>query len=175
MKKIKTNFEGLFLIKGKRFDDNRGFFREVSRENFLNKRLIFNIMSVSKKNVIRGLHIQTKKSQGKFISVLKGSILDVAVDLRKKSKTFGKHYKIILNENNCTSIYIPAGFAHGFASLGKENIVIYGCTNYRNEKSETGIVWNDKSLKIKWPIKKPILTPKDKNNLTFDNFIKLYY
>ena len=113
-----------------------------------------------------------KKSQGKFISVIKGEIFDVAVDLRKSSKTYHKYFSIILNEKNSTSIYIPPGFAHGFASLGKENIVVYSCTNYRHKNSESGVIWNDKKLKIKWPIKKPILSKKDKNN-SFLNEIKL--
>ena len=117
------------------------------------------------------MHLQKKKSQGKFISVIKGSILDVVVDLRKNSKTFGKHYKIILNDKNCKSVYVPEGFAHGFLGLDKENIVVYSCTNYRNKESETGLIWNDKNLKITWPIKKPILSSKDRNNITLQNFI----
>ena len=128
-------------------------------------------MSVSKKNVIRGLHYQKKKNQGKFISVIKGKILDVVVDIRKNSKTFGKHFSIILSEKNCTSVYIPGGFAHGFASLDKVNIVIYSCTKYRDKNSEHGILWNDKSLKIKWPIKKPIISKKDKKNPRFEDHI----
>ena len=114
--------------------------------------------------------MQTKKMQGKYLSVLKGRILDVVVDCRKKSKTFGKNYKIILSEKNATSIYIPPGFAHGFLTLDKENIVLYSCTNYRNKESETSIAWNDKDLKIKWPIKKPILSPKDSNSKSFKEF-----
>ena len=124
-------------------------------------------MSKSKKNVLRGLHLQTKNSQEKFVSVIKGKILDVIVDLRKKSKTFGKHYKIILSEKNCKSIYIPPGFIHGFLGLDNENIVIYSCTNYRDKNSEVGINWNDKDLKINWNIKSPILSQKDKKNLKF--------
>jgi dTDP-4-dehydrorhamnose 3,5-epimerase len=121
-------------------------------------------MSFSKKNIIRGLHIQTKKPQGKFITVLKGKIFDVAVDLRKKSKTYGKYFSKILSAKNSLSIYIPPGFAHGFCALDKENFVVYSCTQYRNAKSETGIKYDDKDLNIKWPIKKPILSLKDKKN-----------
>ena len=91
----------------------------------------------------------------------------MALDLRKKSKTFGKHYKIVLSEKNCKSIYIPEGFAHGFSCLGKENIVIYSCTNYRNPLGERGILWNDKTLKINWKIKNPIISEKDKLNPKF--------
>ncbi len=94
----------------------------------------------------------------------------MVVDCRKKSATYGQHYKIILSDENATSVYIPAGFAHGFLGLEKENIVIYSCTNYRNEKSEISISWDDKDLKIKWPIKKPILSQKDSNNSSFKFF-----
>ena len=111
--------------------------------------------------------MQKKNPQGKYISVLKGKILDVVVDCRKKSKTFGKHYKIILSDRNCKSIYIPSGFVHGFLSLDNENIVVYSCTNYRDKNSEIGIKWNDKDLKINWNIINPILSKKDKKNLNF--------
>ena len=111
-----------------------------------------------------------KKSQSKFLSVIKGKILDVAVDLRKNSKTFGKHYKIILSEKNCRSLFLPAGYAHGFLGLEKENIVLYSCNNYRDKKSEVSILWNDKELNINWGIKKPIISNKDKNALSFKMF-----
>ena len=131
MKLITNKFKGLLVIENQRFVDRRGFFREILVEKKLKKKFPFNVISSSKKNVIRGLHYQINKPQGKFISVAKGKILDVAVDLRKNSKTFGKHFKIVLSEKNCKSIYIPEGFAHGFSSLAKENIIIYSCTNYR--------------------------------------------
>ena len=118
------------------------------------------------------MHFQVKKPQGKFILVIKGKIIDVALDLRKNSKTFGKHFKTILSDKNCTSVYIPEGFAHGFGGLDKENIIAYSCTNYRFEKSERGLLWNDKDLKINWGIKNPILSAKDKVNLTFKEFFK---
>jgi dTDP-4-dehydrorhamnose 3,5-epimerase len=129
-------------------------------------------MSYSKKNVIRGLHIQTKDSQGKFISVIKGRIFDVAVDLRKNSKTFGKSFTCTISENNSKSIFIPPGFAHGFQALDKENYVIYSCTKYRNEKSETTIDFNDKNLKIKWPNKKTIVSKKDSRGISLLEFKK---
>ena len=172
MKIIKTAFKGLLVIQSRRFVDNRGYFREVLKEKSIKKRFLFNVVSVSKKNVIRGMHFQKKNSQGKFISVIKGSIYDVVIDLRKKSKTFGKHYSIILSEKNCKSVYVPDGFAHGFASLGKENIIVYSCTNYRHKKSEIGISWNDPTFKIKWPIKKPILSTKDKKNISYKEYLK---
>ena len=109
MKILKTPLKDLLVIQNKRFDDNRGYFRELLIEKKIKKKFCFNVVSVSKKNVIRGLHFQIKKPQGKFISVIKGKIIDVAVDLRKNSKTFGKHFKIILSAQNCTSIFIPEG------------------------------------------------------------------
>ena len=131
-------------------------------------------MSLSKKNVVRGLHMQTKKSQAKFISIIKGKIYDVAVDLRKNSKTFGKYFSITLSLNKYSSIYIPEGFAHGFCGLENENIIFYSCSNYRNEKNEIGIVWNDKDLNIKWPVKNPILSDKDKQNISFKDFCRRF-
>jgi len=170
MKLNKTKFKDLIIFKSKNFKDSRGLLREITLEKYLKKKLIFTLVSKSKKNVLRGLHLQTKKIQGKYVSVLKGKILDVVVDCRKKSKTFGKHYKIILSDKNATSIYIPPGFAHGFLALDKENIVLYSCTNYRNKDSETSLSWNDKDLKIKWPIKNPILSKKDSKNNPFKKF-----
>ena len=170
MKLNKTKFKDLIIFKSKNFKDSRGLLREITLEKYLKKKLIFTLVSKSKKNVLRGLHMQTKKMQGKYVSVLKGKILDVVVDCRKKSKTFGKHYKIILSEKNATSIYIPPGFAHGFLALDKENIVLYACTNYRNKDSEASLSWNDKDLKIKWPIKNPILSKKDSKNNPFKKF-----
>ena len=175
MKIINTKFYGLKIIKGVKHYDNRGYFRETYKNNFFkNKKLIFWSMSKSKKNVVRGLHLQKKNQQAKFISVIKGKIFDVALDLRKKSKTYGKQYSIILSDKNATSIFIPTGFAHGFCGLESDNIVFYGCSNYRSKKNEIGILWNDKALKIKWPIKRPIISTKDKNNITFEKYKNLY-
>ena len=165
MKIVNTNFSGLKIIKGVSHYDNRGCFRETFKNKFfINKNFIFWCMSKSKKNVIRGLHLQKKKQQDKFVSVVKGKIFDVVVDLRKNSKTHGKIFSTILSDKNSKSLFIPAGFAHGFCCLGKENIVFYGCTNYRSKKDEVGILWNDDTLKIKWPIKNPILSKKDREN-----------
>jgi dTDP-4-dehydrorhamnose 3,5-epimerase len=175
MKIISTKFSGLKIIQSKSYKDNRGLFKEDYKKKFFkDKNFVFGCTSSSKKNVIRGLHIQTKYSQEKYVSVLKGAIIDVVVDLRKKSKTFGKHYKIILSDENAKSIFIPAGFAHGFLALKNENIIYYTCTNYRSAKHEVGILWNDKDLKIKWPIKNPVISKKDKKNIKFTVFKKLY-
>ena len=131
-------------------------------------------MSYSKKNVLRGIHMQTKNPQGKFISVLKGKIFDVSVDLRKNSKTFGKYFSCILSEKNSKSIFIPPGFAHGFLTLEKENYIIYSCTKYRDGKNEIAIKYDDKNLNIKWPFNKPIISAKDKNAINFIDFKKKY-
>ena len=171
---VKTKFKNLFIINGKKFKDKRGHFRELLKENKVGKKFPFIVASFSNKNVIRGLHIQLKNSQGKYVSVLKGRIFDVVVDLRKKSKTFGKCFSCILSEKNAKSIYIPPGFAHGFCALDKENYIIYSCTQYRNAPSEKAIKYNDKKIKIKWPIKKPIVSKKDKNAMTFLEFKKKY-
>ena len=175
MKIISTKFSGLKIIKSNIYKDSRGFFKEDFKKNkFKKKNFVFACTSSSKKNVIRGLHLQTKFSQGKYLSILKGEILDVVVDLRKNSKTFGKHFKILLSDKNGKSIFIPAGFAHGFLALKNENIIYYYCTNYRSKKHEIGLLWNDKDLKINWPIKKPIVTKKDRKNLTFSEYKKIY-
>ena len=175
MKIISTKFSGLKIIQSKNYRDSRGFFKEDFKKRFFkDKNFVFGCTSTSKKNVLRGLHLQTKFPQGKYVSVLKGAILDVVVDLRKNSKTFGKHFKIILSDNNSRSIFIPAGFAHGFLSLKKENIVYYYCTNYRSAPHEVGLLWTDKDLKIKWPSIKPKISEKDKKNLKFSEF-KIYF
>ena len=168
----KTKLKGLRIVSNKIYKDKRGHFKEDFKSAFFKgSNFVFSCTSKSKKNVLRGLHMQTKKKQGKFVSVLKGSILDVVVDLRKNSRTFGKHFKIELTDKNGKSIFIPAGFAHGFLAKEKENIVHYYNTNYRSPKHEIGIMWNDPSLKIRWPIKKPILSKKDKKNLSFKQFL----
>ncbi len=172
MKIINKKLKNLFLIKHNVFNDKRGYFKEIVRENKINTKFPFVVMSYSKKNVVRGLHLQTKKSQGKFVSVIKGRIFDVAVDLRKKSKTFGKHFSCILSEANATSIYIPPGFAHGFQALEKDNYVIYSCSRYRDKNSEISINCNDKDLNIKWPINKKILSKKDKNAMSFNEYLE---
>lgn len=120
--------------------------------------------------------MQKKLQQGKYISVVKGKILDVVVDCRKNSKTFGKHFSCILSEKNSKSIYVPEGFAHGFLSLDKENYVVYSCTKYRDAKSEKSINFKDKLLNIKWPIKKNKILISDKDLLaqSFKEFQKLY-
>ena len=169
---IKKKFKDLFITKNKIFKDNRGYFKELLRENIIKKKFPFIVMSYSKKNVIRGLHLQTKNSQGKFVTVIKGRVFDIAVDLRKNSKTYGEYFSCILSEKNSNSIYIPPGFAHGFQALDKENYIIYNCTKYRNSKSEIAIKYDDKKLKIKWPLKRQIVSKKDKDAISLLEFEK---
>ena len=171
MKLLKTKFKDLIIYKKDTYKDNRGFFRELYLQKHFNTRFPFDVMSYSKKNVLRGLHLQIKKPQAKLITVLKGEIFDVCVDCRKKSKTFGKYFSIKLSENENNSLLIPAGFAHGFYTLSNNVILHYKCSNYRHKDSETGILWSDKTLKIKWPNKKPIVSEKDQKNITFEEFI----
>jgi dTDP-4-dehydrorhamnose 3,5-epimerase len=171
MKLIKTKFiNGPKVLKTKIFNDNRGFLKETFQNKVINKKFPFDIMSFSKKNVLRGLHLQTVNSQAKLITVTYGKIFDVAVDLRKNSKTFGKYVSIVISHNDSFSFYIPEGFAHGFVCLSKTCTVNYKCSNYRHAKSERTISWDDKDLDIKWPIKKPILSVKDKNGLSLIDY-----
>ena len=162
--------KGLKLIKSKIYRDRRGFLREVYKSKLLNEPFLFDVMSYSKKNVLRGMHIQTQKLQAKIITVTHGKILDVVVDLRKNSKTFGKYFSIVISQNSEFSFYIPKGFAHGFLCLSKECTVNYRCSQYRHKKSETTLKWDDKDVGIKWPIKKPILSTKDKNGKSLSYF-----
>lgn len=154
-------------IYKKKFIDNRGFFQEVFKNKFFKEKFVFDCISKSKKNVFRGLHIQNKNKQAKFITVLKGKIIDYAIDLRKKSKNFGKIYKFYVNENSNFSIYIPKGFAHGFLCL-KDSIIYYKCSNYRDKNSELSISY--KILGIK---KKLILSKKDQTAISFNKIKKI--
>jgi dTDP-4-dehydrorhamnose 3,5-epimerase len=174
MKLLNTKLNGPKIIKTKIFKDKRGFLKEVYIKKILLKQdFPFDVMSYSKKNVLRGMHIQTKKPQAKIITVTHGKILDVVVDLRKTSKSFGKYLSIIISHNDDFSFYIPSGFAHGFLCLSKECTVNYKCSEYRDQKSEKTLKWNDQDVNIIWPIKNPILSSKDKNlGLNLTDFFK---
>ena len=159
------------LIKTSIYPDNRGFFKEL----YLKKKIKFNCkftaMSSSKKNVIRGLHYQSKKKQAKILSVLKGRAIDVCVNIDKKSKNFGKVFKFVLKPG--LLLYVPKNFAHGIGFFSRENILLYHLSEYRDQKYERGIIYNDKKLKIKWGIKKPILSKRDSLMPTFDETFKI--
>ena len=171
MKIIKTKFEGLLIVKLPAHNDKRGLLKELFKQKKFKKKLIFDYFSVSKKNVIRGLHLQFKKPQAKLISVINGKIFDVVLDCRKNSKTFGKHFVINISAKDNMSLYIPEGFAHGFCSLTDDTILYYKNSNYRNKKYEVGISWKDEDLNIRWPVKKPILSLRDRKNLSFNKFL----
>ena len=163
MKVVNTKFKGLKIILQKKHGDSRGNLRETFRKKIVKwDQLIFDYATTSKKNVLRGFHFQSRFQQAKFVSVLKGKIIDCVIDLRKKSKTFGKSFKIELSDTNCKSLYIPEGFAHAYYSVSNLNIIYYKLSNYYYPKYEDGLLWNDKFLKIKWPNNKPIVSVKDK-------------
>ena len=172
MKIQNTKFKGLYIVKQKNNSDKRGSLRETFNEKIIKKKFVFEYFTHSKKNVLRGFHFQTKSKQSKFVNVLKGKILDVVVDLRKNSKTFGKVFKIILSKNNAVGLYIPSGFAHAYYSYEKENIIYYKLDNYYAPQYESGIVYNDKNLKVRWPSKRMIISKKDKILPTFEFFRK---
>ena len=175
MKILKTRFEGLLIIKQKNNLDKRGSLRETfNKQKFKQNKFVFEYCTMSKINSLRGFHFQYRFQQAKYVNVLQGKILDCVIDLRKKSKTFSKVFKIILSEKNCLSLYIPEGFAHAYYSYEKTNIIYYKLTNYYKPKFEDGINVMDKDLRIKWPNKKKILSPKDKKLSSFKNFCKTY-
>ncbi len=167
MKFHKTNFSDLIIIEPTIFNDERGCFFEaynkvLFQSNGIQPEFVQDNISLSHKNVLRGLHFQNAPfAQGKIVSVIKGSVLDVVVDIRKASLTFGKHYSIELSDKNNLIFYVPAGFAHGFISLEDNTIFTYKCTNNYNKASEGGIIWNDSTLNIDWRTNAPLLSPKD--------------
>tara|TARA_B100001093_G_scaffold432739_1_gene429392 strand:- start:48 stop:581 length:534 start_codon:yes stop_codon:yes gene_type:complete len=174
MKIVKTKIKDLLIIKQKDNIDKRGSLRETFNKKLLDKKFVFEYCTTSRKNVLRGFHFQTQFQQAKYVSVLKGKILDVVVDLRKKSKTFGKCFKIILSRKNTTSLFIPKGFGHAYFSFENENIIYYKLDNFYKPKYENGIIFNDDMLKIKWPKRKLIVSEKDKKLNTFENFCNTF-
>jgi len=170
MKIYKTKIKDLLVIKQKNNIDSRGSLREIYNKKLLNKKFIFEYCTTSKKNILRGFHFQSKFQQAKYVNVLKGKILDVVIDLRKRSKTFGKTFKIILSKENAIGLFIPRGFAHAYYSFEEENIIYYKLDNFYKPKYEHGIIHNDKKIKIKWPKRKMIVSKKDKKLKSFQNF-----
>ncbi len=167
MQIINTSMEGLVEINPQIFRDDRGWFHEFYKESlFEEKGITYKFpqenISFSKKGVIRGLHFQLKPwAQAKLVSVLTGRVLDVVVDLRKNSPTFGQSYSLILDAEKHNMLMVPEGFAHGFAAL-EDSLFIYKSSNLYNRESECGILWNDPQLNIQWPIADPILSDKDR-------------
>ena len=174
MKIIKTKIKDLVIVKQKNNFDSRGNLRETFNKKKLKKKFVFEYCTTSKKNVLRGFHFQYKHQQCKYVNVIKGKILDVVVDLRKNSKTFGKTFSIILSKTNALGLFIPRGFAHAYYSYEKENIIYYKLDNFYNPKYESGIIYNDLSLKIKWTRKKMNISEKDKKLQTLKNFKEVF-
>lgn len=164
---IKESFiEGLFEIVPKKFKDDRGYFfesysKKVLEEIGVKQEFVQDNQSFSIQGVVRGLHFQRPPfSQGKLVRVVKGKVLDIAVDLRRNSSTFGKYESFVLDSEACNMVYVPEGFAHGFAAL-TDAIFLYKCTAFYNKDSESGIRYNDPELKIDWKVEKPIVSEKD--------------
>ena len=174
MKIYKTKIKDLLVIKQKNNIDIRGSLRETYNKKLLNKKFVFEYCTTSKKNILRGFHFQSKFQQAKYVNVLKGKILDVVIDLRKRSKTFGKTFKIILSKENAIGLFIPRGFAHAYYSFEEENIIYYKLDNFYKPKYEHGIIHNDKKIKIKWPKRKMIVSKKDKKLKSFQNFCETF-
>jgi dTDP-4-dehydrorhamnose 3,5-epimerase len=173
-----TGIEGLLLIEPKVFGDHRGYFLESFHQERFNDLVgqqvsfVQDNESCSGKNVLRGLHFQNPPfAQGKLVRVVKGAVLDVALDVRPNSPTYGKHYSVELNADNKWQLWIPPGFAHGFASLLDETIFQYKCTTYYSPENEGCIRWNDADLCIDWKIEAPLISEKDKNGVPFSEFI----
>lgn len=170
--------EGLLIIQPRVFSDDRGYFFETYQTQRYTEcgmpPFVQDNLSRSQKNVLRGLHYQLPHAQGKLVSVIQGTVWDVAVDIRRSSPTFGQWFGITLSEENHTQFYIPPGFAHGFCVLSDDVIFSYKCTDFYTPQAEHGIAWNDPSLNIPWPVSEPILSPKDKiypnlNEVTHDD------
>ena len=176
MEFVETEFDGLIIIKPKVFIDDRGYFfesynRNIFENNLVDVSFVQDNQSKSDKDVLRGLHFQNPPfSQGKLIQVIKGAVLDVVVDIRKGSLTYGKHFKIEISEENKIMLYIPPGFAHGFLTLIDETIFSYKCTNFYNKESERSLLWNDEVLNIDWGISNPLLSSKDQLATPFNAF-----
>ncbi len=173
----KTDIDGLLIIKPKVFKDNRGaFFESYNKQLFasygLNMEFVQDNQSISSKGVIRGMHLQAPPfAQGKLVRVAFGSVLDVAVDLRKSSPTFGKHVILKLDAQDHRFFWIPEGFAHGFIALEDNTVFQYKVTNYYDKDSEMSIRWNDPILNIQWGINQPVVSEKDQQSPLFEDFV----
>ena len=176
MKVIETSIQGCLIIEPAIFQDDRGyFFESFQKERYasvgISPEFVQDNRSLSKKNVLRGLHYQVSRPQGKLVSVLKGEVLDVAVDLRQGSTTFGQHEKVILSGSNHRQLYIPPGFAHGFLVLSDQAEFFYKCTDYYDPLGEAGLLWSDSDLDIDWGCKSPELSLKDANHPTLADYV----
>jgi dTDP-4-dehydrorhamnose 3,5-epimerase len=176
MEFIPLEIEGLFLIKPNVHKDSRGyFFESYNQSAFQNQGITDHFLqdnqSLSQPGVLRGLHFQIPPfAQSKLVRVIKGAVLDVAVDIRKNSKTYGQHIAVELNEENHMMLYIPVGFAHGFLTLKPDTLFSYKCGNIYHKASERGLMWNDPDINISWNFTQPTLSDKDLQNEWFKDF-----
>jgi dTDP-4-dehydrorhamnose 3,5-epimerase len=176
MEIIKTPIKDLLVIIPKVFKDDRGYFFESwSKESYkeigLDLDFIQDNQSLSQKGVLRGLHFQNPPfAQGKLVSVIRGSVIDVALDIRKDSKTYGKYFSVELSADNKKFFWIPTGFAHGFIALEDNTIFTYKCTQVYNKSSEESLLWNDADLNIKWGVNNPLVSAKDHMSSKFKDF-----
>ena len=167
MKVTKTKLNDCVIIEPRMFGDNRGFFFETfSKQRYLEEagialEFVQDNHSRSAKDVLRGLHFQKTKPQGKLVRVVRGCVFDVAVDIRPKSVTFGQWISVELSEQNKKQLWVPPGFAHGFTALSNDTELEYKCTAYYDPEDEDSILWSDPELSIPWPVTKPILSAKD--------------
>lgn len=169
----RTEINDIILVKPEVHKDRRGFFLESYREQTyaeegLATHYVQDNISSSRKGAVRGLHYQIEQPQDKLVMVMKGEILDVAVDLRSTSSTFGQYISRILSEENRHQLFIPRGFAHGFSVLSDEALVFYKCTDYYNPEGERGLRWNDPEINIDWKVDEPVLSDKDRNQPTLE-------
>ncbi len=170
MRRIETEIPGVCVLEPKVFSDDRGFFLESYNKGVLEKlgitdQFVQDNHSCSVKGTLRGLHYQLEHAQAKLCRVIRGEVMDVAVDIRKGSPTFGKYVAVTLSAENMLQIYIPPGLAHGFLVLSDAAEFLYKCSDFYHRDDEQGIAWNDPSVGIPWPIELPILSVKDQQNL----------
>jgi dTDP-4-dehydrorhamnose 3,5-epimerase len=177
MEIVQTGFDGLLELHPQKHNDQRGYFVETFKESLfksigIDDTFVQDNQSFSGKGVIRGLHFQVNPTpQAKLIRVVMGKVLDVALDLRSGSNTFGKYFQCFLDDINCKMLYLPEGFAHGFLALEK-TILQYKCSSYYDPDAQRGVLWNDPDLKIKWKIDNPMISDKDKKLPFFAEIIK---
>ncbi|MEM6801841.1 MAG: dTDP-4-dehydrorhamnose 3,5-epimerase [Bacteroidota bacterium] len=176
-RKYETSIPDLFLIEPDVFSDDRGFFMELFNDNSFEKiglghlRFLQDNLSSSQKGTLRGLHFQAPPfAQGKLVSVLEGAVLDVVVDIRKESPTYGKSYAVELNSQSRKMLFIPGGFAHGFQVLSESCLFFYKCTEVYHKNSEGGLAWNDPALEVAWRDIPPILSEKDRHHPKLSDF-----
>lgn len=173
-----TPIKGVLVFTPRLFSDDRGsFFESFNQQQFeeavgQSVNFVQDNESISHQNVLRGLHFQSPPmAQGKLVRVVRGAVIDVAVDLRKQSSTYGEHVKIMLSGDNKQQLWIPPGFAHGFLSLASDTIFSYKCTNYYAPETERTLQWNDPTIAIDWGVDTPIISMKDQDSLLFSTFV----